>query len=437
MKRVRWIGGLVIAGLVYLLVPAEAAAQTEIVVPVQGYLTGMEGAPVDNPALTLTFRIYEAPTGGEALYTESQAVPVERGHFTAYMGAVVELDATIFRDYGTLFLGMQVSSDEEMIPRFELGSVPYAAYAEYAGDARSFDGITRDRLGTLVDTWARAAAYDTEGELTELLDDNYLPSSYVPEWAELLGVPEGFADGVDDNTTYDAAGPIALDGTTFGLSSEGCEVGGVWEWRGDGWSCEPNRSYTGAAPIEVAGTEIELSAAGCEAGDSLQWDGSEWVCDAPSGEDFALSGQSCPEGQVATGIDDDGELTCSSPGCPDGYVRLGESCIERDFSSRGRPEQAVNACYGEGARLCTAYELAYACAHRVELGLAFPDNTWLLYDEASRIYWGDRYYIGYMVYRRRGGRCYGPDSTNPSGAIYSWSHDSSTQNYVCCRTASP
>ena len=59
-------------------------------------------------------------------------------------------------------------------------------------------------------------------------------------WSRLAGLPAGFADGVDDGTTYTATMPVTLSGTEIGLRSAGCPAGGIWKWGGAGWSCQPD-----------------------------------------------------------------------------------------------------------------------------------------------------------------------------------------------------
>jgi hypothetical protein len=59
-------------------------------------------------------------------------------------------------------------------------------------------------------------------------------------WGRVAGVPAGFADGVDDGTTYAASAPIVLSGTTIGMQSTGCPAGGIWKWGGTAWVCHPD-----------------------------------------------------------------------------------------------------------------------------------------------------------------------------------------------------
>jgi len=44
-------------------------------------------------------------------------------------------------------------------------------------------------------------------------------------WSGLSGMPAGFADGTDDDTTYSAGAGLALDGTTFPPTRPMCSAG--------------------------------------------------------------------------------------------------------------------------------------------------------------------------------------------------------------------
>ncbi|RMH65580.1 MAG: hypothetical protein D6685_05775, partial [Bacteroidetes bacterium] len=65
---------------------------------------------------------------------------VEGGFFDVSVGDVDPLDLSIFDGGGAAYLGIQVASDAEMSPRVSLGTAPFAAYAERAGDAQTLGG---------------------------------------------------------------------------------------------------------------------------------------------------------------------------------------------------------------------------------------------------------------------------------------------------------
>lgn len=116
-----------------MIMSTTAAAQAPAAVPFQGFLTSDAGAPVDG-ATTILVALYAGDTGGSPLYTESQSVMVEGGFFSMHVGDVEALDLALFRDNPDLFVGVSINGGSEMSPRIGLGTVPFAAYAEYAGN---------------------------------------------------------------------------------------------------------------------------------------------------------------------------------------------------------------------------------------------------------------------------------------------------------------
>ncbi len=84
-----------------------------------------------------------------------------------------------------------------------------------AGQGIDVTGAVISADGTWVDDRARAVCYDTESELTDALDDNYMPIDWRPNWTDIQGIPADIADGDGGGTAYDAGTGLALDGTTF------------------------------------------------------------------------------------------------------------------------------------------------------------------------------------------------------------------------------
>ncbi|HSG17551.1 MAG TPA: tail fiber domain-containing protein [Anaerolineae bacterium] len=171
----------------------------------QGYLT--DGGSPANGAYDFVFVLFDDKDAGDqlGLSIEVDDLAVKDGLFT------VELDferggPTIF-DGTALWLEIRVRSGENnsdpyntLSPRQALAPTPYAIYASRA------------------------------------------------PWDGLIGVPAGFADGVDDDTTYTTGTGLVLSNTVFAISSsfqlpQTCNVGQMATWNESGWTC----SDTGAA----------------------------------------------------------------------------------------------------------------------------------------------------------------------------------------------
>jgi hypothetical protein len=120
--------------------------------------------------------------------------------------------------------------------------------------------------------------------------------------------------------------------------------------------------------------------------------------------------------------------------CPTGWIDLGPTCIEPNFNASGTIEDAINACYGKGARVCEHQDLAFACSNRDGLGISFPDLTWLHTGSVMmrNVSGSSSTFVGYTVYRRLGTRCFGPATINPTDAVVNYELSSSVRNYACC-----
>ena len=83
-----------------------------------------DGALVPDAGYDLIFTLWDAPTDGTALWTETHnAVAVVRGGFNVVLGSVTPLTLEFDKP---MWLGVAVASDPEMSPRVPLTASPYA-----------------------------------------------------------------------------------------------------------------------------------------------------------------------------------------------------------------------------------------------------------------------------------------------------------------------
>lgn len=101
----------------------------------QGQLRDDLGDPVDG-VVSMTFAIYDAPSGGNVLWTETQpSVTVDDGLFNVLLGGVTPVPDSIFSGIAC-YLGIAVAGDPELEPRARLVSVPYAFRVASVDDAQ-------------------------------------------------------------------------------------------------------------------------------------------------------------------------------------------------------------------------------------------------------------------------------------------------------------
>ena len=107
--------------MVFLLGGIATAAIVTQNITYQGVLTDSSGNPL-NGNYQMTFRLYDAGTGGTTLSTDTHSVTVTNGLFTT---PIAVTDPKVI-DGRALWLGIKVGADPEMTPRQEIRPVPYA-----------------------------------------------------------------------------------------------------------------------------------------------------------------------------------------------------------------------------------------------------------------------------------------------------------------------
>jgi hypothetical protein len=150
-------------------------------------------------------------------------------------------------------------------------------------------------------------------------------------WSGISGIPAGFADGIDNDTTYSAGAGLSLSGTTFSIASGGIVTGML----ADGAVTDPKiasvswSKITGAPsfltgitaqnPLTGAGTSSDPLRLinGTSAGQILKWNGAQWALATDNdttysaGAGLSLSGTtfSVATGGITTAMLADGAVT--------------------------------------------------------------------------------------------------------------------------------
>jgi hypothetical protein len=134
------------AGALPLRAPAAAGTSTGTIA-YQGRLADANGNPLTG-TYNMIFRLYDAASGGTPLWTEqwtgSNGVRVSDGLFNVMLGSLTPVPQSVIAGHDSLFLGITVGTDDEMTPRVQLGSVPFAVQALTVPDA----SITGAKIAT-------------------------------------------------------------------------------------------------------------------------------------------------------------------------------------------------------------------------------------------------------------------------------------------------
>lgn len=96
----------------------------------QGKLTNLSGVPSIGSFLVV-FSVWDAASGGNQLWTETQSVTVSNGIYNVTLGTGTALAAEVFTSSAT-WLQIKVGSDQPMTPRIKFNSVPYALKTQLA-----------------------------------------------------------------------------------------------------------------------------------------------------------------------------------------------------------------------------------------------------------------------------------------------------------------
>jgi hypothetical protein len=230
-------------------------------IAVQGLLTNLADEAVEGP-VDLTFSVYQGVGGQVAEWTETHVgVPLAFGHFDLVLGTVNPMDAPpVFEEFDNLWVGISVDGGPEL-PRAKLAAVGYAMQARHAEYCGSLTGSVCDQNQILKwsgEEWVCAAdentGYDAgwaislaDGKITAV--KNVLDGAYVEEdeedaisnemiqggavsdgkitdvaWAKLTGVPEGFADGVDNGLLVELDPRVGLLNQNKWCTTDGLAV---------------------------------------------------------------------------------------------------------------------------------------------------------------------------------------------------------------------
>ena len=122
----------------------------------QGRLADAGGSPLTG-AYSIIFRLYNAASGGAPLWEEQwtgqNGVQVSDGLFNVMLGSLTPIPQAVVTGNNTLWLGITVGTDDEMAPRVQLGSVPFAVQALTVPDGSVTTGkiadgaVTQAKLG--------------------------------------------------------------------------------------------------------------------------------------------------------------------------------------------------------------------------------------------------------------------------------------------------
>ena len=186
--------------LVFLCAGSLALADVPPEMAVQGRLTNGSGAPVPPGLKNMTFKIFDAPSGGVEIWPggpgETQLLTTDaNGLWNAGVGSVIPLTEAVFL---APVRWLEVTVDDgvnpiETLPRLELRTTPYAYRAATSQQADSLAGLS---IFDIADRFVDVGGDGMTGPLTvdwqhlnlgaSIAVDNH-NNSWTPHWSDEFG----------------------------------------------------------------------------------------------------------------------------------------------------------------------------------------------------------------------------------------------------------
>ncbi len=236
--------------LVCLLVSAVFAVPQQM--NYQGKITNSSGVGL-NGTYTLTFRLYDGPIGGSALWDETHfSTSVSKGLFDVLLGSINPLALPFDAQY---WLEIEVNG-EILSPRIPLSSAAYAF---------------------------RTNISDSSSVTANAHTATYSDSAGAVDWTDISSMPGGFTDGIDDVDDADAdASNELITAFTWTDATDQLTITEA----GTPWSVNINNEADDLSDNVIADLS-DVSAAAPLSGQVLKWNGSNW---APAPDDTGSGG---------------------------------------------------------------------------------------------------------------------------------------------------
>jgi len=127
-----WLfGWAILCATMVLTAPTPGLAAVPNTWAVDGALSAAGGGPVADGNYAITFSLYAAASGGQAVWSEPSTVQVVGGHFHAALGLIKPIAVATVAGLKSTWLGVRVGIDPEL-PRQVIRSVAFASVAAQA-----------------------------------------------------------------------------------------------------------------------------------------------------------------------------------------------------------------------------------------------------------------------------------------------------------------
>jgi hypothetical protein len=216
-----------------------ALAYSAPTIPVQGDLIDAAGAPLQGTH-AVSLSIYDQPTGGAALWTETDTVTFAGGAFATVVGDAPGFDPAIFHSEDPRYLGLTVDGGAPS----DRAAIGWAPRAGWAADAGALDGRPASDFVLTTDdvSWSKIIdepSFMQIGDAVPWAQLTDLPSLQLTTdslaWARITDVPSlqltsdaiawsRITDVPELGRTYTAGTGLTLTGTAFAVDGSALDA---------------------------------------------------------------------------------------------------------------------------------------------------------------------------------------------------------------------
>jgi len=252
----------------------------------QGRLADADGNPLTD-TYNMIFRLYAAASGGAPLWEEqwtgSNGVQVSDGLFNVMLGSLTPIPQSVITEHESLFLGITVDTDDEMEPRVQLGSVPFAVQALTVPDGSVTTAKIADEAVTQAKLGADVSLEPPDGSITtEKLADGAVKSRHAALTMKKASGTNSF-DIAGTNTWRD------VQSLSINISADECPVAStlvIDTWINTQRNADGCQTPAFRCVVDGTAEEEYLQHRTCGAAGDNEHDcnvSAHWVVDVPAG----------------------------------------------------------------------------------------------------------------------------------------------------------